>query len=94
MITLTQLHANFYASSSLNLKTFPPLIIIVQILWWCVIARCRVTYQFNQAVVGIEVSVYDAHWVEVRLKQRGETRMVKIHTCAGQFTFAYEILSA
>lgn len=36
--------------------------------------RCCGTYQFNQAVVRVEVSVYDAHGVKVGLEQRGESR--------------------
>lgn len=36
----------------------------------CVVA----TYQFNQAVVRVEVSVDDAHGMEVSLKQRRKLR--------------------
>lgn len=33
------------------------------------------TYQFNQAVVRVEVSVDDAHGMKVSLKQRGKVRV-------------------
>lgn len=38
--------------------------------WMCLVA----TYQFNQAVVRVEVSVDDAHGMKVSLKQRWKVR--------------------
>lgn len=41
------------------------------------IFKFHVTYQFNQAVVRVEVPVYDAHRMKVRLKQRRKSCWVK-----------------